>query len=239
MPSFARFIPRWVRRRIGRSRERRSPVPDYDAAMSMKPPPSYEVATRGMPPRYSRVDEAAVNTNSFYRNEELHVAQMLKILRLRAVRTGGPFPAAEHDPSVKRGRKEPADVISGLPPRYRYERMVGEDLEQELDTLYKLMDDHLDREFRDRFPTQQIIDRLSGHSTVRELEELREWRLSRQADALNLYAERLNDLFPRMISLFEEEIKEPAMQQHLKQRYDSAFRLHARYKGLQHWLIAD
>ena len=117
--------------------------------------------------------------------------------------------------------------------------MVAEDLEEELDTLHKRMDAHLYRELRRPMPTGEVINSLSGNPIVREFELHREWRIRRQMDVLNFYAERLNTLAPRMNSLFDNEITDPQIQQSLKLRYALTCHQYDRYRRFHDWLIAD
>lgn len=240
MPSFARFIPRWIRRRFRRS-PARPPVPTYDDAMSRPPPPSYgelDPFYRMRPPKYSRHDEAGLSVNPFYRNELRHIEEIVEGLRARANRNSAPAPAG-YDPAVGGYRPVQDALIPGVPPRYREKRLVAEDLEEELDTLHKRMDAHLYRELRRPMPTGEVINSLSGNPIVREFELHREWRIRRQMDVLNFYAERLNTLAPRMNSLFDNEITDPQIQQSLKLRYALTCHQYDRYRRFHDWLIAD
>lgn len=186
MPSFSRLLRRWTSTRRTNARRRapsssdvrapdEAPVPGYDrVAAGYGLPPGYEVAMRGMPPRYVE-------------------------------KTSGEDPAA----------------ASAKPPRYQRVQAssVLDDLKHEIDTLSRQMEQELSREFKSDLPNwrQTAALRASSDEQFREFSYLREWRLARQLDLLDLFADRTIDVF-RRVDLQQKALSDPKLKRELQQR---------------------
>lgn len=204
MPSFSRLLRRWTSTRRANARRRapassdpmapdEDPVPGYDRVEAgYGLPPSYEVAMRGMPPRY-----------------------------------------------VEKTSGEDRAMASAKPPRYERAHAASalDDFKEEMDTLSRQMEQALSREFKLDLPSwgQTAALRASGDEQLREFSYLREWRLARQLDLLNLFAGRAFDI-ARRVDLQRTALSDPKARRELQQRQAWLSHLYeyyaARYKNL-------